>query len=374
MVRLFVVVSHLVCMAAAVPRPAYTCSDVSFTLHASAANDVFLGGPDPNNATSISNWFDGFLLSGTLPIPNGTTTVSGTFTIAGHYCKPPGKAARGVLQILVHGLTYNKSMWSGLGFGSTYNWPLFAATQGYHTLAIDRIGHGANQQHPDALSVVQGALHTEVIHQLVAKIRKGTAGLPSAFHKIIYVGHSYGSFVGNALSRTHPADADAIVLTGYSAGPDEQTVGIYSFNLAPAVTVNSKRFAGVPPGYLTNQNESSRETAFYGGSYDPAIPKHDFAVEDTGSLGEYAEQTFGFLPSSYTGPVLVVAGANDSVFCDAAIGPCDTILNQTGALFPNASAYTHYVAPNTGHVLTLHYSAPTTMGVIHTWLNKHFPV
>ncbi len=67
---------------------------------------VFANPPDTSDATAINN----FLLSslGDTTAIKGVTTVSDEFAIDGTYCQPgPGIMSREVLQILVHGVTYN---------------------------------------------------------------------------------------------------------------------------------------------------------------------------------------------------------------------------------------------------------------------------
>lgn len=118
------------------------CSNVSFKLPISYEALIYTSPPSPSNETQNTN-FVASTLGGGQTATNGTQTISGTFTI---YCKPhpasrPCHPRRDALQILVHGITYNKDMWSGLGLGEQYNWHTAANAEGYHTLTIDRVGH-----------------------------------------------------------------------------------------------------------------------------------------------------------------------------------------------------------------------------------------
>jgi pimeloyl-ACP methyl ester carboxylesterase len=103
---------------------------------------------------------------------------------------------------LVHGMTYNSTLWSGLGFSDHYSWVNHATRRGYPTLAIDRLGHGDSPARPDPVSIIQFALETEIIHQLLSKLRASELG--RSFSKIVYVGHSYGSLLGNSIARIYP--------------------------------------------------------------------------------------------------------------------------------------------------------------------------
>ena len=87
-------------------------------------------------------------------------------------------------------------MWSGLGLGEQYSWHAAANAEGYHTLAIDRVGHGPGAKYasngesfPDPLMVMQSSFHVESIAQMISAIRGNTKKnvLGRGFDKIIYV-------------------------------------------------------------------------------------------------------------------------------------------------------------------------------------------
>jgi hypothetical protein len=91
----------------------------------------------------------------------------------------------------------------GLGFGDYYNWHSFASLQGYYTLAIDRLGHGTNPQHPDPFSIVEGALQIEIMHQLIESVRSNAHNpLGQQFEKIAYVSPPDAQFMFFVHSRT----------------------------------------------------------------------------------------------------------------------------------------------------------------------------
>jgi len=170
-------------------NPEKQCSAVAFQVSATAENFLFADPPNPDNETAIVGFIAKALSTG-VEI-SGTQTVSDTFTIHGVYCKPSKKSRknRNALQLLSHGITYNSTMWSGYGFGDRYNWHAFANDEGYHTLAIDRLGYGLNSRDLDPLNTVQPALQVEIIHQLIGAIRKDAANnaLDRGFKKIVHV-------------------------------------------------------------------------------------------------------------------------------------------------------------------------------------------
>ena len=344
---------------------------MSFSVTAKAENTRFADPPDPDNSTAILDWLaaqggpNG-------PATNGTISVGGTFRIDGTYCRPVSLKAINVLQLLVHGATYDKSYWSGFGVSAKYDWPLFAAQRGYSTLAIDRLGHGANLQHPDAVEWLQMPLHIEIVHEIISSIQQGNSPLGHRFESIVYIGHSYGSGMGTAIASAHGKDLDALILTAHSARPFPAATQPLDADLASARDA-MPRFHSLPPGYLTLRHEEVREHAFYAGAYDPSVSQHDFTVEDTVTPGELLVQSAGFTPATgFTAPVMVVTGEKDQILCNPAMGVCNDILNATRSLFPDSKAYNFYVVPDTGHDIVLHYSALKTFAVVHDWLDGIF--
>ncbi|KAM0256044.1 hypothetical protein ACHAQJ_005243 [Trichoderma viride] len=349
------------------PPTSPICFPVTFDVHASAENVVVSSLPSEQNATAISDFLLSSLSAGG-QTTSGTRTVSGNFIIKGTYCIPPPTVkAVGALQFLVHGVTYNKTVWAGLGISDRYNWHSYATNAGYHTLAIDTLGHGQNPQHPDPLNVVQGPLHVEIMHQIIGRIRNGlVAELFHAKETIIYVGHSYGSGLGNLLSIKHPKDIDAYVLTGFSATLTPP-FPFFDDLFSAATTVD--RFRDYPPGYLTDRTVSGRRADFYAGDYDHSIVSRDFALRDIVTVEEFLSPGLFTVASNYTGPVFVATGDSDKIYCAGGPFQCQKTLESTRAQnFPHSTNYGTYMAPNTGHCLSLHYSVADTAAAINAWL------
>lgn len=347
-------------LSAAFPRP--SCSSVSINVTAEAANVVFEDLPDRNNATAVIE----FLASSfdATRTQHSWHQINGTFTIRATHCRPRIESPNSKsLQLLVHGITYDRAMWSGFGFPH-YDWHTYATSLGYHTLAIDRLGHGIESPHPDPFAVVQGALQVEIIHNLVHAVRESQSTLGD-FNKIIYVGHSYGSSLGNMLAQKHPLDVDAFILTGFSRDLGTSASALSAYASAAMV---SSRFKGHPLGYQTAVNESDRTASFYGGSFDPSLAALDYTREDTVTVGELLSPGLQPVETDYRGNVLVMTGDLDVLFCPGGLDTCADALRGTKSLFPNAT-FSSVVIPNTGHCLTLHRSAPLAMETAHTWLH-----
>ncbi|KAH8879489.1 hypothetical protein GQ53DRAFT_849576 [Thozetella sp. PMI_491] len=345
------------------------CQTVTFTNTVTTENTVFADPPDLSNETAIIEFYRTYLE--TLSVPtNGTASRTGTFSIDAVYCQPSSRG-RDALQILVHGVTYNKTMWSGYGYDPQYDWHKYANGQGYHSLAIDRVGFGLNRIHPEPLNFVQLGLGVEVAHKIIQSIRTGFGNpLPRTFQKLAYVGHSYGSEIGTLLAGRYPDDLNALVITGFTVALGSAARG---FMLRSAANV-ADRFAGLSLGYLTFQNTTYRDSLMYGGSYDHALAELDGSHEDMCTVGEIVTAGDGFTPAiGFKKPVLAVTGASDSLFCDLSSNPdftsCEEILAATQVLFPNATTYQYYAPPSTGHTLTLHYTAQDTFQKVHEFLN-----
>lgn len=353
---------------------ASSCARVSFLVETSADNSAF---PSLNHNTTpeqIVEVANSVLRGNSSAMSPGISPIQGSFNVSAIYCAPtqqfPRSKDKDVLQVLVHGMTYNANMWGGLGYSNHYSWMSYFARRGYATLAIDRLGHGHSSSHPDPVSTVQFDLEVRIIHQVFSQLRRSGAwtGLDCAFNKLVYVGHSYGSLLGNAMARLYPEDADAIILTGYSAKVPRFVPVIYN-NLKPA-SQTSSRYGAFEAGYLRATNLTGRIDAFYGppNTYDLSLAIHDFLTADTVTLGEVLTQAGGFQPTQYSGPVFVVTGANDVNFCSESFGTCDATLQATRMFFPNASSFDYQVMKNSAHCLTLNYEAPKTFQRVLDWL------
>ncbi|KAE9576177.1 hypothetical protein CGMCC3_g7662 [Colletotrichum fructicola] len=348
-------------LSAAFPRRP-SCSSVSINVTAEAANVVFEDLPDRNNATAIIE----FLASSfdATRTQHSFQQINGTFTIRATHCRPRIESPNSKsLQLLVHGITYDRAMWSGFGF-SHYDWQTYATSRGYHTLAIDRLGHGIESPNPDPFAVVQGPLEVEIIHNLIHTVRQARTTLGD-LNKIIYVGHSYGSSLGNMLAQRHPLDVDAFILTGFSGDLGTSASALSAYGSAATV---SSRFKELSLGYLTVVNENDRTASFYGGSFDQSLATLDYNREDTVTVGELLSPGLQPVETDYRGNVLVMTGDLDVLFCPGGPDTCVDALRGTKSLFPNAN-FSSVVITDTGHCLTLHRSAPLVMETAHTWLH-----
>ena len=152
-----------------------------------------------------------------------TVNVTETFDISAEYCRPRHNSGTGDVQVLTHGLGFDKAYWNLFDAQSQYNYIRVATESGYSTLSYDRIGNGLSTI-VDPYSIQQAPVELAVLAALTTKLRDGTldAGVSKPTGKVLHVGHSYGSILSNALAVAYPELSDGLALTGYSVDPAGQ--------------------------------------------------------------------------------------------------------------------------------------------------------
>jgi hypothetical protein len=226
---------------------------------------------------------------------------------------------------------------------------------------------------------VQSPTQVEILHQIITKIKSGTASLPRTFNTVIYGDHSYGSLLRNAFVAKYPTDVDALILTGYSSSFDLAIPGVaLTALLVPAVLLEPTRFQCYSLGYLEMSTRTGFDFLFFWpGGYDSKLEAQNFAQRGTFATGEVATVAFTIQETEYQGPVYVVTGQHDAFFCNPLGLPLGTIdcesstsgyLANTKSLYPAASSFEAYVVPDVGHFWQLHYSANADFGVVHSWM------
>ena len=242
------------------------------------------------------------------PLTGNATDMTATFDICARYCAP-SETSTGTVQILTHGLGFDKGYWDFGGPKSEYNYIRSATAAGYSTLSYDRIGTG-NSTKPDPYTISQTAIELAILKKLTTELRAGTLHslVPKATGKVVHVGHSYGSILSNAFADSYPELSDGIVLTGYSTTAEWIPQWLISTNFAIAATNQPARFGQLSTGYLTWVNEFGNQLGFfYYPNFDPAVlaeaeaTKYPFAVGEVLTAGSYVGKT----SANFTGVVLV---------------------------------------------------------------------
>ncbi|RSM80595.1 alpha/beta hydrolase [Amycolatopsis sp. WAC 01375] len=262
-------------------------------------------------------------------------------------CLPSSPAADIPLQVLVSGGTYNHTYWSGLGLPA-YSYTARATSAGFATLAVDRIGTGASS-HPLS-TLVTASMQADALHQVITRARSG--GLTGQKHaRVALAGHSLGSMAAVIAAARHPADVDALILTGYShrIAPAELLTSLAS--MYPAALEGRP----LDPGYLTTR-PGVRGSLFHAtGEVDPAMLAADEATKDVASATELPGVLVGLSRDTsrrITAPVLEANGEKDSWACTAVdCTSADSLRAAEQGYF--TAPLTTYVQPHTGHSLAL---------------------
>lgn len=371
--------------SAPIKRSGPTCTEVVLPVTISANNLVI---PDSlvsglTSATPLS-------LTGAETLINSvgntlqSALVNGTWNIAGRFCEPEVQIAgrESAVQLLVHGIASDRNYWSGGSQGSDiYSWISYASQQGYSTLAIDRLGNGESD-HPDPITVVQKPAHVEVAHQVIQALRDGKVG-GRAFDKVSYVGHSFGSIIGNSLAARYPNDVDALILSGYTSNVKPAIPGILITSVTlPASLAYPAKFSSLSVGYTAFSQETGVRGMLYTNTkseWDAGVAHAEWLARGTYTVGESISTVFANdVATAFTKPVLILTGHKDQIFCGLALpllgeascggsGSASNYIQLTKRLFPNAQFSTKEI-PNTGHHLNFHYSANVTFAAAHDFL------
>ncbi|KAJ3578921.1 hypothetical protein NPX13_g1640 [Xylaria arbuscula] len=239
------------------------------------------------------------------------------------------------LQVLTHGATLDHTCWD---ISPGYSYVDAASAAGYATLSYDQLGVG-NSEHPDPIQVVQATTQVAVLHELVGLFR------------------DYMLF-----SRVYPEDFDAVILTGTSANAAHVPMSLAAFNFINVNTDPEPQFKGLPAGYLTQQSSAGIQFAFYRyPNFDQNAFIQQISNKQTNTLGVLLTMGGIVAPSTeFTGPVDIVNGEHDLVFCGGnCLYPTDQNAETLSTFYPAASDGSQtYIAAGAGHAIAAHKSGP----------------
>lgn len=101
----------------------------------------------------------------------GVQNVTLDLEISVRFCEPdPGCEKFDIVQVLTHGLGFDKTYWDFGGTNSSYDYILAATNAGYSTLSYDRIGTGLSSV-PDPYTIGQAPIELAVLTTLTEKLR-----------------------------------------------------------------------------------------------------------------------------------------------------------------------------------------------------------
>lgn len=344
------------------------CINGLIPVTASTSMNKHLNLTTPANQTVVTEIFVEMLQAGSTlmdTVVGSNANISGTYNISAQLCYPRATGINASsVQILTHGVGFAKSYWDA---APGYSYVDVAAAKGYTTFLYDRLGVGLSA-HPDPIQVVQAPLEVSIAHQLVQMLRNGSVA-STRFSHVVGTGHSFGSFITQALTKSYPSDLDAAVLTGFSLSMTGLPTFIASLDLTIAALNDPLRFSGLNFGYLAANNYIGNQFAFFRAQgFPPSNLALAEASKNTVTLGELFTLSAVTGNTTYTGPVDVVDGQNDWPFCQ---GNCSYPMDLAAAaksLYPMTKNFTSYLAPNCGHGLNLHYAATAAFEQIQAFV------
>ena len=184
-----------------------------------------------------------------------------------------------VLQVAVHGITYDHKYWDiGTLNGTDYSYARWMAREGHAVLAIDQIGSGASgRPDGDFLSLDETA---SALHQVLVNLRGKHSPIGRGFQSIALVGHSNGSLTSIYEAGTYH-DADAVVSTAWQHAP-------HPLPFDPAAVLSQLTTPYLPARSFPEPFLAA--TFYHLPSIDPAMVHHDFVnLQADQSRGQFLD-------------------------------------------------------------------------------------
>ncbi|KAH7329470.1 Alpha/Beta hydrolase protein [Stachybotrys elegans] len=361
---------------------ARVCQNLTIPISISSQNTIFNLQP-PSTEIQVTDFFLKATFQGhdySADIKRGYTTISGNYSIRATFCHPDTGPTR-ALQILTHGIGFDRSYWDFPFHNYNYSYVDRAVDRGFSTFTWDRPGIGESSR-GDPISEMQAALELAALVELTRRLRAGSISphVPCGFDAFIHVGHSFGSILTHALAGTHPRLSQALVLTGYTQVPSFMPYFSLGGGFAPVSSIPALASAGYPVGYVAPRTSIGVHTNYFApGDFDPDMLREVYERGQPAAPGELLTLGEGAgVPSSFAGPVLAITGEHDTPFCG---GNCygTSVINDRAAnlvqdmatAFPNASAFNATVVPGAGHGLNFGYSHALAYDTILSFLENH---
>ena len=290
--------------------------------------------------------------------------------LTGTLCRPSGSTPDTV-QLLVHGATYDRTYWDWPTRSPYYSYVRAAVAAGYATFSVDRLGAGASSHPPSTLVTLRNG--ATALHGVVGQLRSGALG-GSAFDRVVWVGHSFGSIYAWTYATLFD-DIAAYVLTGQLHAIKPSWIGLAFRSLVPAG-------GGLDPGYLTTLPGTRDDLFYHVPGAEPSVIATDEATKNTVTATELQEgggppPPPAQAPSrSIQVPTLLVVGVHDNLFCGPPDGLVCTeanVLGAEGPYYSPAAALEVETIGHTGHSLSLHLTAPLAHHQILRWMLPRVP-
>ncbi|KFY47811.1 hypothetical protein V496_10433 [Pseudogymnoascus sp. VKM F-4515 (FW-2607)] len=306
-------------------------------------------------------------------IPFGApVTETANYRISGTFCTPKNKVAghESTVFLASHGLGFDRRYWDASFDPKHYSFKDYVISKGYSIFFYDRLGTGSSQKVSGYTN--QANIQVAILAELASAIRlgrlTGSMGKPTA---IVLVGHSFGSFISNALISAQPTVADAVILTGISYAGGTPGVVASAFQPRIAASQSPHKWRHLDNGYVTWVDVFANINTFFKKAlYDPAVAvfteerKQPFAYSELVSLS-----LLNLDAGNFTGPALVLNGEYDFIACG---GYCPGVLEPAArGVFRNSKSFLAYTQPGTGHGLNFHRNATGGYSVMTDFLRSN---
>jgi pimeloyl-ACP methyl ester carboxylesterase len=350
------------------------CRNLTVSVDISARNGVFdAKALTPQNNIEVTNLILDLTQGGKNFSANqlkGYATVSGKYELAATYCEPD-HGAPNVVQLLTHGIGFDRSYWDLSYNNYNYSYVNEAVDEyGFATFAWDRLGI-AQSQHGDPVNEIQAYLEVAALKALTDDLRAGSIhGVPK-FSKVLHVGHSFGSEHTYLLTAQYPKISDGIALTGFSQNGSFIAQFALGANFVQANT--NPALKDYAKGYLADASAIGVQIDFFSpGMFDPKVLALAFATGQPVTVGELLTQGGEIAtPNTFAGPVLIVTGERDVPFCGGNCNAAPTgypnIPSSSKQFLTNAAPFEVIIVPGAGHGLNLEYSHPFTYGSVNNF-------
>jgi pimeloyl-ACP methyl ester carboxylesterase len=271
---------------------------------------------------------------------------------------------REVIQVLVHGATYDHRYWDAEPIGgSPYSYARSMAARCYSVLAIDRLGAGASSR-PDG-DLLGLANDASSVAQVLQSLRQVGNPMGHAFPRIVLVGHSFGTFSTTYTLGTYGNLADAFVATGWTNSP-----GVVPVDPAYIESLFATPYITLPPEVRTALFYAPQDA-------DPAVIAYDNSVLAGTFTRGFLADAVGVFTARALGnigqikaltrvdrvgvPVFVQLADADALF-PASLGPAEA------PLYSASPSVTVDTLAATGHSFNLHRSRGTSWDRIDGWI------
>jgi len=373
--------STILALIGAVGVSARQCRDITIPISISSRNNVLDLKP-LTTEIEVTNFYLNLAKQGSnhgAQLTTGQHDVEGDYKLAVTYCEPdsgPGD----VLQIMTHGIGFDRSYWDLPAQDYKYSYVSRAVDDyGYSTLTWDRLGVGASS-HGETINEIQIFLEIAALKELTLQFAGGHAcGVKHKYDKIVHLGHSFGSAMTYSLVRENPDISAGIILTGFSQVPDYMGLFALGGNFVPVSSLPALAIE-YPEGYVAAGTRMGVHNNFFApGDFDEEILDYLWTHGQPNTPGEILTVGAGAAElNNFPGPAMVITGERDVPFCG---GDCmatsairdsapDLIANSK-QFFPSSSAFNSTVVAAAGHGLFLGYSAFSAFDAIFEFLDHN---